>query len=117
MRCSSDARQSGQSSEVIEKTAESRRRPSSPGTQDRDQLRSTPSKRAPTLSIAALDRPLRASVFRSTRATPQFSNACRNNRYFASVFTPVPWADPASQVNPTSIAHSSPLVGHSRGSQ
>ena len=89
---------------MIENIAESRSPPSSPGAQDGDQFRSTPSKRAPVRSMAARERLLRASVFKSRRATPQFSNAYRNNKYLASVFSPVPWADAASQVY-TTLGH------------
>jgi len=60
---------------------------------------------------------LRASVFRSTRATPQLSKAWRNSSSLDSAFSPVPWTDLASQVKPTSIAYSSSVSGHNHGSQ
>ena len=112
-------RRSGHSAARMEKIAESRSRPSSPGAQERDQPRRTPSNRAPTASIAARERLLRASVFRSTRATPQFSNAWRNSSSLDSLFSPVPWTEGASQVKPTSTAHSSSgsRSGHSLGSK
>ncbi len=105
-RSSSRSRHPGHSSAVTEKIAESRNRPSSPGAQDRDQLRRTPSKRVPTLSIAARERALRASVLRSTRETCHSSKACRNSSSLASALMPVPWAGPASQVKPISMASS-----------
>lgn len=114
---SSSVRHSGHSSAVIENIAESRSLPSSPGAQDFDQFRSTPSNRAPVPAMAARQRSLRASVLRSTRDTRHSSKAFRNSRYFVSVFTPAPWADAASQVKPTSIANSRSSPGHRRGSQ
>jgi hypothetical protein len=65
----------GHSSAITENMAESRSLPSSPGAQDGDQLRSTPSNWAPTAAIARRDLRLRASVLRSTRPTPSVSNA------------------------------------------
>jgi hypothetical protein len=60
---------------ITEYIAESRNCPSSPGIHDIDQLRSTPSKVAPSASMARRDRTLRASVFMSTRATRRLSKA------------------------------------------
>jgi hypothetical protein len=65
----------GHSSAITENMAESRSLPSSPGAQEDDQLRSTPSKRAPSAAIARRDLELRASVLRSTRTTRSVSNA------------------------------------------
>ncbi|CAM5236240.1 hypothetical protein STANM309S_01173 [Streptomyces tanashiensis] len=80
-------------------------------------FRRTPSKLAPTDAMAARERALRASVLRSTRATSQLSKACRKSRYLASAFTPVPWAEAASQVYPISTAHRPLPEGQGRGSR
>src|SRR5262245_15688603 len=81
--------QAGHSAAITEYIAESRSMPSSPSTHDRDQLRSTPSKRAPSASIARRDCALRASVFRSTRATPNCSKAYVSRSSFDSTLIPV----------------------------
>jgi hypothetical protein len=94
----------GHSASVTENMALSRSLPSSPGTCDGDQFRSTPSNRAPSPSIARRDRWLRASVFQSTRTTPSSSNACWRRSSFASALIPVRCADAASHVPPISTA-------------
>src|SRR5213596_1710780 len=53
-------------------------------------------------SSAARDRSLSASVLNSTRIQPSVSNACRSNRYFASVLIGVRCASRASHVQPIS---------------
>ena len=56
------------------------------------------------------DRALRASVLNVMRSAPQVSNACRNMRSFASVFTAVRCTDAASQVAPISAVNGVPVA-------
>jgi len=107
----------GHSSAITENIAESRSLPSSPGAQEADQLRSTPSKWAPSAVIARRDLALRASVLRSTRTTRSVSKAYVNSSSFASAFTPEPCADAASQVKPTWTADRPSRPGHVRRSK
>ena len=65
-------------------------------------FRKIPSKLAPTPSSAPRTRRLRASVLNSTRIAPQASNAFRINRYFVSMFAPVPHCARSSHVQPIS---------------
>ena len=106
---------SGHSAAVTENMALSRSLPSSPGACDGDQLRSTPSKRAPRPAIACRDRWLRASVVHSTRYTRSVSNAWVSSSSLDSALIPVRCADAASHVPPISTANSSSRCGQARG--
>src|ERR1700722_7882785 len=68
-------RTAGHSVSRIEYMAESRNRPSCPGTREGCQLRRIPSKLAPSAARAARDRLLRASVLKSTRPVFHTSKA------------------------------------------
>ena len=88
----------------MEKRADVRTVSSEPGRS----ARMMPSSRPPIRSMAAHDRLLRTSVCSPTRCTPQTSKACVSISSFASVFTGVRWAEPASQVNPMSTTSGTP---------
>ena len=67
--------------------------------------------------MARRHRRLRASVFRSTRATRSRSKAWLISSSLASALMPEPCADAPSQVKPISMARSSSRPGQCRGSQ
>lgn len=66
---------------------------------------------APSRSIAARERRLRASARSEIRCTPQASKAWRSISSLASVLIPVPWASGDSQVRPISAASGTAVAG------
>ncbi len=88
----------------MEKRADVRTVSSDPGRS----ARMIPSSWPPIRSMAAHDRLLRTSVWSATRWTSQTSKACVIMSSFASVFTGVRWAGPASQVKPMSTTSGTP---------